>query len=383
MNCEHFPNVVHDYARDRETLKTSIQALMRQCADGSTADSTRDALLHRVLSWQYLHVRAYQRFVDAQATLSSARDRRWPALPTDVFRHTRVAGHRPECDTRHFLTSATTHQTQGQHFFRETTLYDQAAFLAARHALFPDEISLPLLMLAPTTEDDPHSSLSYMLARFLDWFPHKDSGYVWHHNQLDTRLLCHRLNSACNTGQPVALLGTALAFVHALKSLEHAWRLPPRSRVMLTGGFKGTSHEVSIQDLQRDIGVAFGIPTDFVVSEYGMTELSSQLYTLNLRHALLDLPTRTEGYWSPGWTRIWVINPKTGCPASHGEVGIIRIDDLANLDSAAAIQTSDLGVNTAQGLTLLGRATHAIIRGCSWTADARLSAHGEVDARSS
>ncbi|MCB9707680.1 MAG: hypothetical protein H6714_02660 [Myxococcales bacterium] len=375
MNHAHFSQYpAQDYARERETLKASIQAFMEQCADGSTADITRDALLERVLSWQYTHVKPYQRFVDAQSLQSSAKDRRWPALPADIFRHARVSGHAPQWDRKHFLTSATTDHTQGQHFLRETTLYDQAAFLAARYALFPDDVSLPLLILAPSEEDAPRSSLSYMLARFLAWFPHKDSTYIWQNNHLDIRLLSQRLDSACHCRQPVALLGTALAFAHALKSLETTWRLPLHSRVMLTGGFKGKVHDVSFQDLRQSIATTFAIPEDFIVGEYGMTEVSSQLYTLNLRNASLDLPIRREDYWAPGWTRVSVVLPETGCPAPPGEVGIIRIDDLANLDSVASIQTSDLGVLSTHGLTLLGRAQHAGMRGCSWTADAQLSA---------
>ena len=52
----------------------------------------------------------------------------------------------------------------------------------------------------------------------------------------------------------------------------------------------------------------------------------------------------------------------------------MRIDDLANLDSVAFIQTSDLGTLDEAGLTLHGRASAAVARGCSITADQLLSA---------
>jgi hypothetical protein len=50
---------------------------------------------------------------------------------------------------------------------------------------------------------------------------------------------------------------------------------------------------------------------------------------------------------------------------AEGETGLIRIFDLANVFSVAAIQTEDLGVRRGDGFELLGRAKQAEPRGCS------------------
>ena len=50
---------------------------------------------------------------------------------------------------------------------------------------------------------------------------------------------------------------------------------------------------------------------------------------------------------------------------ADGETGIIRIFDLANVFSVAAIQTEDLGIRRSDGFELVGRAQLAEPRGCS------------------
>ena len=60
-----------------------------------------------------------------------------------------------------------------------------------------------------------------------------------------------------------------------------------------------------------------------------------------------------------------IISPETGREAAEGETGLIRIFDLANVFSVAAIQTEDLGVRRGDGFELVGRAQLAEPRGCS------------------
>jgi hypothetical protein len=45
--------------------------------------------------------------------------------------------------------------------------------------------------------------------------------------------------------------------------------------------------------------------------------------------------------------------------------GLLRIDDLANIGSVCAVQTSDLAQRCEGGIVLLGRAPGAVARGCS------------------
>ena len=67
----------------------------------------------------------------------------------------------------------------------------------------------------------------------------------------------------------------------------------------------------------------------------------------------------------PPWARGQIISPETGIEVAVGETGLIRIFDLANVFSVAAIQTEDLGVRRDNGFDLVGRAQLAEPRGCS------------------
>ncbi len=336
------------------TLRARILALIDRLAHGEHDDGARDALLLELFEEQRTQVTPYARYVAQRGRpLGSVAD--IPALPTDAFRFARIARHAESEDVRVFRSSGTTQDARSTHAFRDLALYDAAARTAARHALFPDRERMALLILAPHERELPDSSLSYMLARFVEWFGSDGSSHVWPVQGPELSRLAARLRHAVAADMPVALLGTSFAFVHALDALNERFALPEGSRIMQTGGFKGRSREVAADEMRALLQQTFGVSE--IIAEYGMTELSSQLYA------------RGDHLWWPGWTRVSVVHPETLRPLPDGETGLVRIDDLANLDSVAFIQTADLGVMEAAGLRLLGRAPAAVARGCSITAD--------------
>jgi len=67
----------------------------------------------------------------------------------------------------------------------------------------------------------------------------------------------------------------------------------------------------------------------------------------------------------PPWTRVQIVSTETGREVAEGESGLIRVFDLANIFSVAAIQTEDVGVRRGDGFELVGRAQLSEPRGCS------------------
>jgi hypothetical protein len=170
------------------------------------------------------------------------------------------------------------------------------------------------------------------------------------------------------SGQPLLLLGTAFSFVQLFDWLESRGErvsLPEGSRVMETGGYKGRSRELPKTDLHRLISGLLGVPPSRIVSEYGMSELSSQAYDLEMRRAEGGGRKVTRNFRFPPWARVQVVSPETGREVGEGESGLIRVFDLANTRSVLAIQTEDLGVRRRDGFELIGRAALAEPRGCS------------------
>jgi hypothetical protein len=76
-------------------------------------------------------------------------------------------------------------------------------------------------------------------------------------------------------------------------------------------------------------------------------------------------PSPRASFAFPRGRAVQIISPETGCEVADGETGLIRIFDLANVFSVAAIQTEDLGIRRGGGFELNGRAQLAEPRGCS------------------
>jgi hypothetical protein len=131
---------------------------------------------------------------------------------------------------------------------------------------------------------------------------------------------------------------------------------------METGGYKGRSRHLPKEELHGLITDRLGVPPEWIVCEYGMSELSSQAYD-GIAGRISDPGGRTFRF--PPWVRARIISPENGREVGPGEVGLLHIHDLANLWSVAAIQTEDLAVGREDGFTLVGRPPLAEPRGCS------------------
>jgi hypothetical protein len=344
-----------------DPLATRIARFIDRCAHGAKDDSTRDALIAELCQEQSTQVEPFRRYLTSERRRPRAFG--LPALPTDVFRFARVASHPPDMDTRCFRTSGTTGRARGEHAYSDLSLYDRAARSAASHALFPEAGRQRLCILAPSEHEAPDSSLSYMLQRFVDWFGTEHSVYAWRDGELRMGLLVDTLRAAEARREPIALLGTSFAFVHAEDALaDQRFQLPRGSRIMQTGGFKGRSRTIEAESMLALLHARYGVPVDHIVQEYGMTELSSQMYEA----VLLDAAHSVERpLWVPGWVRAEPVDPVTLEPVEGDATGLLRIDDLANIHSVCSVQTSDLAQRCAGGIRLLGRAPGAVARGCS------------------
>ncbi|MCW5558057.1 MAG: hypothetical protein KIT22_09550, partial [Verrucomicrobiae bacterium] len=136
--------------------------------------------------------------------------------------------------------------------------------------------------------------------------------------------------------------------------------LPPGSRAMETGGYKGRSRTLTRSELHGAIRECLGIGPEFIVSEYGMSELSSQAYD-----GVAGATNEPRVFRLPPWARAVVVSAETGREVAEGEAGLLRLLDLANVGSVMAVQTADLAIRRGDGFELLGRAPASEARGCS------------------
>lgn len=353
------------HLRVRRYIETSFEDETSEGFDDLALDITR---------FQFAHVPAFARYCQARGMKLEAIDHAHaiPALPCDVFRLARIAAHSSDQDKRIFRTSGTSQGTEarGEHPMRTTATYELAALRWGERLLWPDGLRFDVLVLAPSAQEVPDSSLSFMIDEFVEAAGFSGK-YLVHAGILDLDRLQRAIGDAFSLGHPVLVLGTSFAFVHLMdRGGGRDFRLPPGSRVMQTGGFKGRSREVRPDELRQAISTIFHLPEDFIVSEYGMTELSSQLYEGTLCAAVGAPHGGKHGFYkAPPWLSVAAADPVTLEALPAGETGILRFVDLANVDSAVAVQTMDLGRVTDAGVELFGRAPGAMLRGCSLTVE--------------
>jgi hypothetical protein len=377
---------------ESDLLHARVRAVIRAFEDRQHADDrpgrpipeTFDAIAAALASFQATRVPGYARLCAARGVdpRSIARASDAPAVPADAFKLSRVFAFDESLATATFRTSGTTIGARGVHSMRDVGTYDAAAlaFGRAMVARGLEGTTMPVLILAPSDAEAPDSSLSHMCALFGRAFgdlrggecgPGGERTFFVRAGELDIDALRRRVG-ALPGEVPAFVLATSFALVHLLDALGgHAadgLPLPRGSRVMQTGGYKGRAREVSAEELRRSVARLFAVDERSIVSEYGMTELSSQFWDATL----VNPDARHGVYVEPPWARVVPVDPETLAPVPEGAIGIARIEDLANVDSAFAVLTQDRVRRVDRGFELLGRAPGAPPRGCSIAVDEML-----------
>jgi hypothetical protein len=357
---------------ERDVLFERVRQVLRRGPSGQLSSESFLVVARAIFDYQRRYCPVSRAFWDTCGVNPSLMHalRHIPPIPTALFKHARIATF-PESQTvATFVSSGTTGSFRSRHQLDTLELYRQASVPVFAHYLMPGGDCPHLLALLPAPSVAPNSSLSAMvgfvaesgLVRSTTWCAEPD------------RVLVARFVDAARSferlGEPVLVVGTAFAFVQLADALSAAGaqiRLPPGSRAMETGGFKGRSRELERAELVTLVTSALGLEPGRVVNEYGMSELSSQLYTLELQGPQGSAPGRWRG---PPWLRVRAVDPVTGLDVPAGEIGVLALYDLANVSGGLAVLTSDLGRVFASGdVEVLGRAPGIAPRGCSLAFD--------------
>jgi len=349
---------------------SSFAACLRESIISGFQNESFDALALELFALQFKNNSAYRKICAAR-NLTPEVVEHWtqiPAVPTAAFKELELTSLAPEKRTTVFHSSGTTEQKPSRHFHNAASL---AVYEASLWKWFQLRFGRTeeLVFLTPNPSVAPHSSLVYMFETLRRMFGLPETAFVGNISAdgswtVDFTVTIQRLKIAAKTGRPMTLLGTAFLFVHLLDHLvERDLRveLPPGSRVMETGGYKNRSHSLPKSELHALISERLGIRRENIICEYGMSELSSQAYDQQVRSQKSEVRSL---HFSP-WARGQIISPETNCEVGDGETGLIRVFDLSNVFSVAAIQTEDLGIRRGDGFELIGRAQLAEPRGCS------------------
>ena len=367
-----------DPAFDAIASSDALHRRVRDFAEGK-AEDTFEKLALDIFSFQADSSIGYRRLLKAR----SKTVRCWqdiPPVPVQAFRLARVAIHPARFDEAQFISSGTTSATKSTHAMRTTATYDALSLIHGRRALRPEWAGRSVVVALAAHPGNPAtSSLGHMMRHFMTHFdglalanepqglsfePDSPQRWLLHSSGIDVAGLRRAARIAKHREQSLLVLATSFALAMLLDAImDEPVDCPRRTLVMQTGGFKGRTREISPAALRKDVATAFRIPEAHVVSEYGMTELTSQLYDGPLPQA--ELAGEFGIYLPPPWLRAVPVDPVSLEPTSPGTAGLAKFVDLGNIDSAVAIVTEDMIRTRGEGIELLGRRQGAPARGCS------------------
>lgn len=310
--------------------------------------------------YQYKNTEIYRKFVDF---LNINPDEinlveKIPFLPIEMFKNHLVLNRNFETEN-FFQSSGTTQiQTRSKHFIADLKLYEESIYKSFEQFIGKPEDYI-FLGLLPNYSENLHSSLIYMVDFLMKKSGKPENGYFLYNYQE----LFDLLQQLENENKKIILFGVSFALLDYLDFCKVQKLNHPKTQqltIIETGGMKGRKEEMTKDELLKIF--RNGFMTEKIYSEYSMTELLSQAYSLG-----------DNIYETPNWMKVLIRN--TEDPFSYveeGKTGAINIIDLANIHSCSFIATQDLGrFDSAQlngfnrKFQVLGRIDHSDIRGCS------------------
>ena len=319
-------------------------------------DANFESLAIKTFRFQAEYNATYKAFIDLLKinpdSISDYKD--IPFLPVEAFRdHNVTTGEfAPEIIYR---SSGTTNSgKRSEHRVRTVDWYNEVSSRIYSSLVCPVN-DLTLFALLPGYIERKNASLVEMSRSFMKASNQPERFYL-----NNTEALIDDLTHSISKGDEITIIGVTHALLNLLES-DNASNLPhavleAQLTIVETGGMKGHGREPIRSEVHSRIRKV--LPNSKIISEYGMTELLSQAYSLDGRYFI-----------PPSWMRVVVRDPSDpGSILKPGRTGRLQIVDLANIDSCAFISTSDLGSIKSEDsheFEVIGRFDHSEVRGCN------------------
>lgn len=298
-----------------------------------------------IFAFQVAHSSVYRSYVQSLGKNFPKHYTEIPCIPIELFKNHEIISGEKDSNSVVFLSSGTTQNSRSKHVVLDTQLYKKSFTISYEHFIGKpsDQVILALL---PNYLEQGHSSLVYMVNELILQTKHPLSGFLLENPDE----VLSRYQRAVELGKQVVLVGVSYALLD-LASLNVQM---PEAILIETGGMKGRRGELSKEILHTKLKAGIGVKKVF--SEYGMTEMLSQAYSIGN-----DLVFHT-----PPWMKVLI--RETNDPfqlESRGKTGGLNVIDLANMYSCSFIATQDLARLEGNGFQLMGRFDTADIRGCN------------------
>ncbi len=318
---------------------------MKQSIDDIFSISSNDDFLRlalKVYHYQKEHCSIYGDYIrsigkDEPKTLEEI-----PFLPISFFKSHVVKDDSKE--TQLIFRSSGTGGERSQHHIADTKLYERS-FNQTYDQLIGNPADQVILALLPNYLEQGESSLIYMVDHLIKRTGNKLSGFFLNNHES----LLNAYREAILEGKHVVIFGVS----YALLDLTELKPDLSNATIIETGGMKGRRKELTKSELHE--ALRKGLNCTKIASEYGMTELLSQAYSISNE---IFVPAKT----------MRILIREVNDPFSYveqGKTGGINVIDLANLHSCSFIETQDLGRENSKGFEVMGRFDQSDIRGCN------------------
>lgn len=332
---------------DLITKSAYIQQFKDTVLDLPEDDELFESRALELFRWQASHLPVYRRYLDLLGhrpkEIQSLRE--IPFLPIQFFKSQPVRPYSQPAP-RVFTSSGTSGAQTSRHEVYDLDFYHRVTQRGYERLYGPlkDQVVLALL---PSYLERQGSSLVEMARHFIRCSQQPESGFYLD-QYADLGAVLARVQEQ---GRPILLLGVTFALLELAEVYPQSLE---RVVVMETGGMKGRRRELLREEVHAILQQGLGLRQ--VHSEYGMTELFSQVYS------------SAQGYFqAPPWMRVLIRRSDDPFSfAQDGKTGGINVVDLANVESCAFLQTDDLGRRQPSGsFEVLGRFDHSDVRGCN------------------
>lgn len=268
-----------------------------------------------------------------------------PFLPIQFFKSHEVLSS-SDAIQETFTSSGTTGMITSKHLITDISLYEES-YRNAFSEFYGNIEDYAVLALLPSYLERNGSSLIYMVKDLIELSNNENSGFYL--NNYDE--LIEKLIALDSSGQNVILIGVTYALLDLIEQQKFQLK---NTIIMETGGMKGKRKEIIREELHEILCNGFGVSS--IHSEYGMTELLSQAYSLG------------DGIFEcPNWMSVQIRDTEDALSyIENGKTGGINVIDLANINSCSFIATQDLGKKyDNNSFEVLGRFDNSDIRGCN------------------
>ncbi len=317
-------------------------------SDSSSLNSEFNELAIEVFRYQYQYNIVYKQYAsNLKISVNSVKHyTQIPFLPIEFFKTQQVVCNNIEKNAVCFTSSGTTGQTTSSHYVNDIDIYE-TSFKKGFELFYGKVSDYCILALLPNYLERKGSSLVYMFDRLIKDSGHSQSGFYLH-NLTD---LINTINVLKTTKQKTILLGVTYAL---LDLAEMNIELSDNFIVMETGGMKGKRKEMLKEELHRVLKQKLNVSA--IHSEYGMTELLSQAYSI-----------QNGLFTCPPWMKVLIRDMNDPFSyVAHQKSGGVNVIDLANINSCAFIETKDLGKRVQDSyFEILGRFDNSDLRGCN------------------